>query len=99
MGELPHFHHDPTTSFLHSQPIETPPSGSGLICAAGQYKCSFGMIPLSRYSVDRSPWAFHSSTHNVVRGEGRGGEGRGGEGEVGGGEGRGGREGGMEGGR
>ena len=30
-------------------------------------KCSFGMIPLSRHSVDRSPWAFHSSTHNVVR--------------------------------
>ena len=30
-------------------------------------KCSFGMIPLSRNSVDRSPGAFHSSTHNVVR--------------------------------
>ena len=30
-------------------------------------KCSFGMIPLSRYSVDRSPRAFHSSTINVVR--------------------------------
>ena len=30
-------------------------------------KCSFGMIPLSRHSVDRSPRAFHSSTHNVVR--------------------------------
>ena len=25
------------------------------------------MIPLSRHSVDRSPRAFHSSTHNVVR--------------------------------
>ena len=25
------------------------------------------MIPLSRHSVDRSPWAFHFSTHNVVR--------------------------------
>ena len=36
MGELPHFHHGPTTSFLHSQPIQTPPSGPGLICAAGQ---------------------------------------------------------------
>ena len=30
-------------------------------------KCSFGIIPLSRHSVDRSPRAFHSSTHNVVR--------------------------------
>ena len=30
-------------------------------------KCSFGMIPLSRHSVDRSPRVFHSSTHNVVR--------------------------------
>ena len=30
-------------------------------------KCSFGMIPLSRHSVDRSPRAFHYSTHNVVR--------------------------------
>ena len=36
MGELPHFHHSPTTSFLHSQPIQAPPSGSGLVCAAGQ---------------------------------------------------------------
>ena len=25
------------------------------------------MIPLSRHSVDRSPRAFHSSTHNVER--------------------------------
>ena len=30
-------------------------------------KCSFGMISLSRHSVDRSPRAFHSSTYNVVR--------------------------------
>ena len=30
-------------------------------------KCSFGMISLSRHSVDRSPRAFYSSTHNVVR--------------------------------
>ena len=30
-------------------------------------KCSFGMIALSRHSVDRSPRVFHSSTHNVVR--------------------------------
>ena len=30
-------------------------------------KCSFGIIPLSHHSVDRSPRAFHSSTHNVVR--------------------------------
>ena len=31
MREFPHFHHGPTTSFLHSQPIQTPPSGPGLI--------------------------------------------------------------------
>ncbi len=61
MGELPHFHHSPTTSFLHSQPIQTPPSGPGLICAAGQ------MFIWYDPSVDRSPRAFHSSTHNVVR--------------------------------
>ena len=36
MGELPHFHHSPTTSFLHSQPIQAPPSGPGFVCAAGQ---------------------------------------------------------------
>ena len=30
-------------------------------------KSSFGMMSLSRHSVDRSPRAFHSSTHNVVR--------------------------------
>ena len=30
-------------------------------------KCSIGMILLSRHSVDRSPRAFHSSTHTVVR--------------------------------
>ena len=30
-------------------------------------KCSFGMISLPRHSVDRSPRAFHSSTHNVVQ--------------------------------
>ena len=36
MGELTHFHHSPTTSFLHSQPIQAPPSGPGLVCAAGQ---------------------------------------------------------------
>ena len=36
MRALPHFHHGTTTSFLHSQPIQTPPSGPGLICAAGQ---------------------------------------------------------------
>ena len=36
MRELPHFHHGPTTSFLYSQPIQTPPGGPGFICAAGQ---------------------------------------------------------------
>ena len=65
MKELPHFHHGPTTSFLHSQQIQTPPSGPGLICAAGQVL--IWDDPLSRHSVDRSPRAFHSSTHNVVR--------------------------------
>ena len=63
IGELRHFHHSPTTSFLHSQPIQTHPSGPGLVWT----KCSFGMIPLSLHSVDYSPRAFHSSTHNVVR--------------------------------
>ena len=28
--------HDPTSSFLNSQPIQAPPSGPGLICFAGQ---------------------------------------------------------------
>ena len=32
--------------------------------------CSFGMSPLSRHSVDRSPRALHSSTHIVVRASG-----------------------------
>ena len=32
MRELPHFHHGTTTSFLHSRPIQTHPSG----CTAGQ---------------------------------------------------------------
>ena len=36
MRERPHFHHGPTSSFLHSQPIQTPPSGPGLIGAADQ---------------------------------------------------------------
>ena len=31
MGELPHFQHSPITSFLHTQPIQTPPSGPGLV--------------------------------------------------------------------
>ena len=86
MGELPHFHHSPTTSFLHSQPIQAPPSGPGLVCAAGQMfiwddpsvtplssssSSNTGKLLLEGYSqatlVDRSPRAFHSSTHNVVR--------------------------------
>ena len=36
MRALPHCYNGPTTSFLHSQPIQTPPSGPGLIGAAGQ---------------------------------------------------------------
>ena len=65
MREHPHFHHGPTSSFLHYQPIQTPPSGLG--SPVPLVKSSFGIIPLSRHSVDRSPRAFHSSTHNVVR--------------------------------
>ena len=59
-----YFNRDPTSSLLCSQPIQTPPSGPVLICAAGN--CSFGMIPLLRHSVDRSLRVFHFSTHNVV---------------------------------
>ena len=68
MRELPHFHHGPTPSFLHSQPIENPPSGQGLICAADQMFIwdDPSFTPLS-YFIDRSPRAFHSTTHNVVR--------------------------------
>ena len=36
MRELPHFYNVPSAFFLHSQPIQTPPSGPGLIGAAGQ---------------------------------------------------------------
>ena len=36
MRALPRCYNGPTTSFLHSQPIQTPPSGPGLIGAAGQ---------------------------------------------------------------
>ena len=36
MRALPHCYNGPTTSFLHSQPIQTPTSGPGLIGAAGQ---------------------------------------------------------------
>ena len=65
MRELPHFHHGLTTSFLHHQPIQTPPSGPGLICAAGQVFISDdpSVTPLS--------WLFtkgvHSPTKIVVR--------------------------------
>ena len=67
MGELPYFHHSPTTSFLHSQPIQAPPIGPGLVCAAGQMFIWDDPSKLSRHSIDRSPRAFRSSTHNVVR--------------------------------
>ena len=64
MRELPNCHHDPTSP---SQQIESKliqvDQGSSVPLA----KCSFGMIPLSRYSVYRSPRAFHPSTHNAVR--------------------------------
>ena len=69
MGELPRFHHSPTTSFLHSQPMQAPPSGPGLVCAAGQMfiwddpsvtPCSLGVpiyppppFPYSAYYTDR----------------------------------------------
>ena len=60
MREFPHFHHGPTTSFLHSQPIQTPPSGPGIICAPGQV---FIWDDPSVTPVDRSPRAFHSYTN------------------------------------
>ena len=59
MRELPHFHHGPTSSFLHSQPFKLIHVDQG--SCGPLAKCSFGIIPLSRYSVDRSPRAFHSS--------------------------------------
>ena len=65
MEELPRFHHSPTTSFctLSRFKLLQVDQGSSVPLA----KCSFGMIPLSRHSDDRSPRAFQSSTHNVVR--------------------------------
>ena len=66
MRKLPHCHHGPTSSFLHSPPIQSPPNGPGFICAAGQMLI-WDVISQSRHSVDRSPRAFHFSTHNVVR--------------------------------
>ena len=36
MRELPPFHYGSTSTFLHPQPIKTPPSGPGFIFAAGQ---------------------------------------------------------------
>ena len=36
MRELHYFLHGPTSSFVHSEPIQTPPSGPGLICTAAQ---------------------------------------------------------------
>ena len=62
MRELPHFHHGPASSFLYSQPSQVDQDSSVPLA-----KCSFGMIPLSRHSVDRSPRVFHSSTNNVAR--------------------------------
>ena len=67
MGELPYFHHSPTTSFLHSQPIQAPPSGPGLVCSAGQ------MFIWDYPSVTPLSWSFTKGvgttprTHNVVR--------------------------------
>ena len=50
--ELPHFHHGPTTSCLHSRPIQTPLSGPGLIYAAGQ------MFIWDDLSVTPLSWSF-----------------------------------------
>ncbi len=65
MGELPHFHHSRQRPFctLSRFKLLQVDQGSSVPLA----KCSFGMIPLSRHSVDPSPKTFHSSTHNVVR--------------------------------
>ena len=59
MRELLLFHHGPTSSFLYSRPIQTPPSGQGLICATGHVFIwdDPSVTPLSRY--------FHSSIHNI----------------------------------
>ena len=66
MGELPYFHHiarQRSFCTLSRFKLLQVDQGSSVPLA----KCSFGMIPLSRHSVDRSPRAFHSSIHNVVR--------------------------------
>ena len=49
---------------LVSQPNQTPSGGPGFICATGQV---FIWDYPSATSTDRSPKAFQSSTHNVVR--------------------------------
>ena len=56
--ELPHFHHGPTPSLLHSLSIQALPKGN----TSGS-----GLIHLSRHSVDGSPRVFHSSINNVAR--------------------------------
>ena len=66
MRELPHFRYCPTSSFLHSQPIQTPPSGSGLICAIGQ------VFIWDDPSVTPLSWSFTKGvpllyTHHVMR--------------------------------
>ena len=57
MRQLPHFHQGPTSSFLHYQPIQTLPSGPGLICAAGQvFICDDpSVMPLSLSFTDGVP--------------------------------------------
>ena len=65
MRELPHFimtRHHPFCTLSRFKLLQVDQSSSVPLA-----KSSFGMIPLSRHSVDRSPRAFHSSTHNVVR--------------------------------
>ena len=65
MGVLPHFHHSRQRPFCTLSRFKLLPVDQG--SSVPLAKCSFGMIPLSRHSVDRSPRAFHSSIHNVVR--------------------------------
>ena len=66
MGELTHFHHGPTTSFLHSHPIQTPPSGPGLNCAAVQVLISTCPACLERPHEEQANSAVEKQSANAV---------------------------------
>ena len=65
LRELPLFHHGPTSSFQTLSRSKLLQVDQGLYVTLAN--CSFWVVPPSRNSVDLSPRAFHSSTHNVVR--------------------------------